>query len=172
MKRALLIGCGGSGKSTLAKRLADRTGLPLIHLDAFYWHPGWVETPKPEWEARVTALVSQDAWVMDGNYGGTLDIRLNAADTIIFMDLPRRTCVWRVLRRWWQHRGRSRPDLGDGCPEQLSWEFLRWVWSYRRDRRPTVLEKLRGLDPEKRVVILRANADVERFLESSVGATA
>src|SRR4051812_22129729 len=72
MRRVLVIGSGGAGKSTFARSLAERLGLPLIHLDALYWRPGWVETPKEEWAREVRRLLSADRWVMDGNYGGTL----------------------------------------------------------------------------------------------------
>lgn len=71
MRRVLVIGCGGAGKSTLARQLGEATGLPVIHLDAHYWRPGWVETPKETWRAAVDELIAADAWIMDGNYSGT-----------------------------------------------------------------------------------------------------
>jgi hypothetical protein len=80
-----------------AARLAERTGLPLIHLDAMYWRPGWVKTPKDEWSRTVDRLLTRDRWVMDGNYAGTLDRRLAACDTVIFLDLPRTVCLWRAV---------------------------------------------------------------------------
>ena len=82
MQRVLVIGAGGAGKSTFAARLSRKYGLPLIHLDALYWQPGWVEPGKAEWLERVAQVVAQDRWVMDGNYGGSLDLRLPRADTI------------------------------------------------------------------------------------------
>ena len=72
MKRVLVIGSGGAGKSTFATRLGARLGLPVIHLDRVYWQPGWVETPKDEWLRKVEEMCAADAWVMDGNYSGTL----------------------------------------------------------------------------------------------------
>ena len=89
MRRVLVIGSGGAGKSTFAARLAARTGLPLIHLDACFWRSGWDPTPPDEWARRVADLMSRQEWVMDGNYGGTLDARLAACDTVIFLDVPR-----------------------------------------------------------------------------------
>jgi adenylate kinase family enzyme len=70
MRRVLVIGSGGAGKSTFSVALGKRLELPVIHLDAHFWRPGWVETPKPEWRERVAQLAARDAWVMDGNYGG------------------------------------------------------------------------------------------------------
>src|SRR4051794_905502 len=111
MRRVLVIGSGGAGKTTLARRLAERTGLPLVHLDMLYWHAGWVPTGEPEWDRIIEELVSRDAWVMDGNYGRTLDRRLAACDTVIFLDLPRLVCLWRVIKRRWQYAGANRYSL-------------------------------------------------------------
>src|SRR6266436_5243884 len=99
MKRVLIIGSGGAGKSTFARRLNNILNLGLIHLDTLYWNPGWVETPKPEWRAIVEGLLGKDSWIIDGNYSGTLDIRIAACDTIIFLDIGRATCAWRILKR-------------------------------------------------------------------------
>ena len=160
------MGSGGAGKSTFAARLAARLGLPLIHLDTCYWRAGWVPTPDDEWARRVNELVKGDEWVMDGNYGGTLDARIAACDTIIFLDLPRLVCIWRVVRRWWRHRGRSRPDMTPGCNEQLTLEFLRWIWTYPVARRPDILRRLGTLRPGQRGIVLRSAAEVEDFLNA------
>src|SRR6201995_1710403 len=115
MRRVLVIGSGGAGKSTFARRLGARLGLPGKHLDASYWKPGWVETPKEEWRRSVERLVEGDSWVIDGNYSGTLEVRLAACDTVVFLDLPRRVCIWRVLKRVLTYRDGSRPDMAEGC---------------------------------------------------------
>jgi adenylate kinase family enzyme len=164
VKRVLVIGTGGSGKSTVARRLAQRTALPLIHLDAHYWRPGWQPTPRDEWQAKVQQILRGQTWIIDGNYGGTLDLRLAACDTVIFLDLPRIVCLWRVLRRQLRYLGRTRPELSPGCPERLSWEFLTWIWTYPSRRRGDILKRLAGLDQRKRVVILRSSAEVEQFM--------
>ena len=170
MRRVLVIGSGGAGKSTVARQIGERTGLPVVHLDALYWRPGWVPTPPPAWRQAVQALVAGDAWVMDGNYGGTLDVRLAACDTVVFLDLPRTLCVARVLRRRVLYAGRSRPDVAPGCPERLTWEFLRWVWSYPRRRRPAVLRRLAAVSTDRTVVVLRSRQAVEGFLSGLPGA--
>ena len=84
----MIIGCGGSGKTTLAKKVQEITGLELIHLDQVFWNPGWVETTGQEWIDKNKQLLSKENWIMDGNYGSTMDMRLEQADTIVFMDTP------------------------------------------------------------------------------------
>jgi adenylate kinase family enzyme len=167
MKRVLVIGSGGAGKSTFAVQLAERTGLPLIHLDALFWGPGWVETPRDEWASRVSELASAERWIMDGNYGGSLDARLACCDTVIFLDVPRVVCLWRVIRRRIRFHGRSRPDMTAGCVEQLSWEFLSWIWTYPSRRRPRVLQRLSELRADQQSIVLKSNAEVRNFLESA-----
>jgi adenylate kinase family enzyme len=127
MQRVLVIGSGGAGKSTLARALGDRLGLEVIYLDVYFWKPGWVETPADEWQGVVERLLARSSWVMDGNYGGTMAVRFEAADTIIFLDISRWVCLWRVLVRMLRYRGRTRPDLPEGCPEGFDWEFYKWV---------------------------------------------
>jgi adenylate kinase family enzyme len=168
MKRILIIGSGGSGKSTLARQLSAATGLPLIHLDAIYWRPGWEETPKPEWVSMINHLVKKPEWIMDGNYGGTLDQRLDACDTVILLDISPWLCLWRVGRRRLRHAGQSRPELAPDCPERLDAKFLWWVATYQAKRLPRNLIKLRAAERSgKKVVILRSLSEVQRFLSEA-----
>jgi adenylate kinase family enzyme len=165
MQRILVIGSGGSGKSTVAKEVASQLRLPLIHLDALYWQPGWRAPEKDAWDRRIRELIAAPCWVMDGNYGGTLDIRLARCDTVVFLDLPRVTCFWRVLKRLLEFRGRSRPDMPPDCPERLSWEFLNWIWTYPRTRRAGILRRLASLRVDQRAIVLSSNRAVRRFLD-------
>jgi adenylate kinase family enzyme len=164
MRRVLVIGSGGAGKSTFARRLAERLGLEVIHLDRVFWRAGWVETPKDEWRLRVEELCGREAWVMDGNYSGTLEVRLAACDTVIFLDQPRAVCVWRVLKRSVMYRSAPRPDTAEGCRERVDLKFLHWVWTYPKRRRSKILARLDEMAADKRVIRLRSDAEVERFL--------
>ena len=166
MKRIAIIGPGGAGKSTLARQIGAKTSLPIIHLDAHYWHAGWVEPPKDVWEQAVRELTQGESWVMDGNYGGTMELRLAAADTILFLDLPRTICLLRVVGRQIRYRSRTRPDMAPGCPERLTWFFLRYIWNYRRDRRPGVLERMQRHAEGQELVHLQTPRQVRRFLEA------
>ena len=169
MQRVLVIGSGGAGKSAFAVRLGRATGLPVIHLDAAYWQPGWQEPSKDAWAARVTQLLAGAHWIMDGNYGGTLEQRLAACDTVVFLDMPRLLCIWRVLKRFVQYRGRTRPDLTAGCPEQLTWAFLSWIWTYPAQRRPRVLARLARLAPGQQALIFHSPRAVDAFFDSLRG---
>ena len=165
MKRVAIIGSGGAGKSTLAKEVGGRLGLPVVHLDQHYWNPGWTETPVSEWEERHRGLLARERWVMDGNYGSTLDRRLSAADTIIFLDMPRLFCVYRVLKRWYHYRNTTRPDMAPDNPEKLDADFFRYIWNYPKTRRPVILEKLKGLE-DKAVIHLKNPQQVSAFLRN------
>jgi adenylate kinase family enzyme len=163
MKRIAIIGSGGAGKSTLARALHQKLGLPLIHLDAVFWQPGWVETERTLWLEWQQNAVKAETWIMDGNYGGSMDVRLSAADTIILLDLPPLLCIFRVLKRWMKYQGRSRPDLNPECPETMELEFLKWILEFRQKKRPAILEKLSKLEG-KIVIRLRSSGEVKRFL--------
>jgi adenylate kinase family enzyme len=164
MRRVAIIGCGGSGKSTVARELGRRTGLPVVHLDTLFWSPSWQPCPPAEWEAIQRRLVAEKRWIIDGNYGGTMDLRLAAADTVVFLDLPTHVCLRRViLRRLRSRSGAPRPDLG--ARDRLTIAFLRWIAAYRRTRRPGILRRLAALDG-KLVVILRSDREVCAFLDA------
>jgi adenylate kinase family enzyme len=166
MRRVLVIGPGGSGKSTFATRLGQILGIEVRHLDSFYWRAGWIKPSEEEWLKTVNELISGDSWILDGNYGGTLRLRVERADTIIFLDMPRLLCLWRVAKRRLLYRNRSRPDMAEDCAEKLDLEFISWVWNYSHRSRPRVLKLLNENSERKRIVWLRSDADVEQFLKS------
>jgi adenylate kinase family enzyme len=160
MQRILVIGSPGAGKSTLASRLAARLGLPLIHLDREYFGPGWTTPPKAEWRDKVKALAARPAWIMDGNYASTFDIRVPRATVIVWLDLPRWQCALSVLGRVARNYGRPRPDLGTAGPERFDWSFMRWIWTYPVKMRPKTIRMLRRLRPDQSVYVLRSRSDI------------
>jgi len=167
MQRVLVIGCSGAGKSTLARALAPRLGLPLVHLDRHYWSPGWVEPTQENWRRIVKGLVAEPAWVMDGNYSATFDLRMPRADTLIWLDYPRRRCLWRVVMRAMKDHGRTRPDLPDRCPEQFDLKFYRFVWDFPNRSRPRIVEGLKTIGSHLRVIQLTNDREVATFLREA-----
>ena len=136
MRRVLILGPCGAGKSTLATALAARLNLPLFHMDRLAWRPGWIDSTQAEVRAALAPVVSQDRWLIEGNYGSTLDTRLPHADTVVLLDYPITLCLTRLARRWWRWRGRTRPDMTPGCPERIDpafwWYVARWNTGPRR----------------------------------------
>lgn len=138
-KKIIIVGNCGSGKTTFATRLAELLDLPLIHLDAEYWQPGWGETPREQWIEKVKKLVAGDEWILDGNYGSTLKERFQAADCVIFMDISLPTCYMNLVRRRIKYHTKPRPDMPEDCPEFLRYDELRRTWYYPKAERNRVL---------------------------------
>ncbi len=167
MRKVLVIGSPGAGKSTLSQQLGVITGLPVIHLDRLYFRPNWVEPSLEEWISIQEDLVRRDAWIIDGNYGKTLDIRLQVADTVIFLDFSRYVCLWRVLKRIKQYYGHTRDDMAEGCEERFDGEFLRYIWQFPHDQRPRILDQLRERQQRgTHIIHLRRSSDISRLLQS------
>ena len=141
-RKIMIIGSGGSGKTTLARKLGEMLILPVTHLDKEFWNFGWIETPKEEWYEKQRNLVSKPEWIADGNFGGSLEIRLDNADTIIFLDFNRFVCMRSVVKRWLTNIGKTRPDMPEGCPEKIDFRFLKWIWQFSLKSRPTIIEKI------------------------------
>jgi adenylate kinase family enzyme len=118
MQRVLVMGSSGSGKSTFARRLSEIAGIPFVSLDALYWKPGWVAPDNAEFEQRVAEIARQPRWVMDGNYTryGAGELRRQTSDTVIWFDLPRRSCMLGIMRRVAGSYGKVRPEMAEGCP--------------------------------------------------------
>jgi len=163
MNRVLIVGCPGAGKTTLARRLSEHTGLPVIHLDSHFWLPGRQAMPRVEWEARMRALTARPRWIMDGDFGRTLTLRLAVADTVIMVYAPRWRCLLRVIWRGLRYDGRPDDRLANGC--RLDWQFLRDIWRYRRDQHPHVVRAIRGF--RANVVKLRSTADIDAFVAAA-----
>lgn len=162
MRRILVLGPNGSGKSTTARLIGDKLKLPVTHMDVLFWKPGWVESSRSELIPKIKKVIKGDAWVFDGNYLGSLDLRLRRADTVVYLDLNKWLCRWRVIYRWLKWAGKQRPDLGEGCPDKMDWEFFMWAWNYNRAKTLATIMALK----KHRVYRLRSRSEVETFIES------
>ena len=166
MDRILVLGSGGAGKSTFAQQLGDLLNIKVDHLDKYYWKPGWVKPSNEEWVATVAELIQRERWIIDGNFGGTLDQRVARCDTIIFLDMSRLLCLWRIVKRRLTYLNIARPDMAKGCDEKVDFEFVSWVWNYSRRTRPRILSMMQINSERKRMVWLQSPGDVKRFLHS------
>jgi adenylate kinase family enzyme len=153
MKRVVILGPGASGKSTLARQLAQVTGLRVIELDKLFWQRGLVETPRDQWVELQQKLAGEGEWIMDGDLGpyDAIEVRLRAADTIIFLDFSLVRCAWRAL-------GRSRERA----------DFWLWLLRYRRQSRPLLMKALANHASTATIHLLRDPAAVRRFVADVV----
>ncbi len=164
MQRVAVVGSGGAGKTTFAIACSAVTGLPVVHLDEHFWHPGWVESRQEEWRDHQAELLTGDKWIVDGNYGNTLDLRLSLVDTIIWLDFSRYVCLLGAVRRTLFNLGR--PMQAVGCPERFDREFLEWVWKFPKESRPKLVDAIeryrRGVD----VLRFHSRRETREFLRS------
>ncbi|MEZ5849539.1 MAG: topology modulation protein [Hyphomicrobiaceae bacterium] len=160
-----MIGPSGAGKSSLARAIGGACGLPVFHLDRLYWQPGWREPDRTEFRAKVQAVAARPAWVIDGGYHSSLDLRLPRATHLIWLDLPRRIYALRAVRRILTYHGRQRPDVGEGCPEWFDRDFLfDWVWRYPTHGQPRDKRVFEALPPTIRGIRLATRANVRQFI--------
>ncbi len=163
MKRILILGCSGAGKSTLSRTLAEKTGLPLYHIDKIFWYGDWEHLEKDALDAEITKLTETDEWIIDGNYSRTIPLRLEKADTVIYLDYPRRVCVMGVLRRVFGNYGKVRPDMGGNCAERFDMEFMKFVWTFNKKKRPGIMALLKDFKGE--IHIFKSRKETSKFLE-------
>jgi len=174
MKRVSVVGSSGSGKSTLASELAELLDAEHIELDSLYHQPNWTPLADAEFRSLVADAIEGDCWVVDGNYGTVRDIVWDAADTIVWIDLPRRIVMTRLVRRT---IGRIvlRKKLWNGNRESFraaisldpDRSVIVWGWTHFDERRSTYDAAMRtagsdGVD----WVRSRSRREVHRFLDS------
>jgi adenylate kinase family enzyme len=172
MQRIAIIGPAAAGKSSLALRLGSLLGIQTYHLDQLYWRPGYIATPDAEWSAFLDEIVSRPSWIIDGNFTASLPARLAAADTVLFLDLPRVTCVLSAIRRRVVHPLRRAPGMPEGCQPMFNRRFFGWIWTFHEDHRPYYLKLLAEPVQGRQVHVFRNRHEVRRFARSLESAQA
>lgn len=163
-KKILIVGSPGSGKSTFSKKLGAITHIPVIHLDKEYWLPNWTVPNKEDWINKLEKIINEDAWILDGTYLDTLDLRLQQADLVIFLDYKRLLCVNSTIKRELKKKNKKRDDMGIGCTEKLDFKFINWVWKFPRVCRPKLLQILSKYS-EMKVVTFKSRKESKKYLE-------
>ena len=156
--RIIVLGCPGSGKSTFARALAARTGLPLIHLDSVWWRADGSHISRDEFDRALAELLAGEKWIMDGDYSRTYEVRLRAADTVIFLDYPEDVCMAGIVGRV----GEERPDM-PWTESTLDPELVAMVKNYARDNRPVLLDLLRRY-ADRQVLVFTDRTRADRWL--------
>ena len=156
--RILILGCSGSGKSTFARALAARTGLPLVHLDTVWWRADGTHIPREDFDRALDGLLRGEQWILDGDYSRTYEVRLRAADTVVFLDYPEDVCMDGIRRRI----GEERPDM-PWTESTLDPELVAQVQNYARDNLPQVLSLLQKY-PDRQALIFSSRKEAARWL--------
>ena len=159
MRKIIVIGCPGSGKSTLARALHQKTKIPLYHLDMMYWNADRTTVEKCLFLQRLSAVLEQDAWIIDGNYLSTMEMRMAACDTVIFLDYPQDVCLLGIEER----RGKPRSDMPWIETEEDA-EFTEFIKGFCKEQRPRILQLLKR-QTDKNVMIFTSREEADRFLD-------
>ncbi|WP_368504296.1 topology modulation protein [Alkalihalophilus sp. As8PL] len=170
MKRIMVVGVSaGTGKSTFARKLGERLHIPVYHLDTLYWKPNWVEASEIEFQEAQFNLVKQESWIIEGNYTGTFHLRMKEADTIIYIERSLPVCLYRVLKRYLQNRGKVREDLGEGCIEKLDWPFIKFIVTTYFKRKDNMQERFTHFldqNGNRKVIQLKNRKQIRDFFQT------
>lgn len=161
MKKIIVIGCPGSGKSTFSKQLNKFTGIPLYHLDLLYWNEDRTKLPREVFINELDSIIYKDSWIIDGNYGSTMEKRMAACDTIFFLDYPTDVCISGIMER----RGKTRSDMPwIEQSDEVDEEFLSWVQDYNTESRPVVMGLLKKYS-NKEIMIFTSRNEANEYLK-------
>ncbi len=159
MQKVIVIGCPGSGKSTFSRELSKRTGLPLYYLDMMKWNADKTTVERPVFLERLSSVLDLEKWIIDGNYGSTMEWRMQVCDTVIFLDFPTEVCLEGLAQR----RGKERPDM-PWIETEPDKDFENYVRAYNTDQRPSVLALLERYK-EKEIIVFKSREESAAFLE-------
>ena len=161
-QKAIVIGCPGAGKSTFARRLCDKTGLPLYYLDMIWHKPDRTTVEKSEFDEKLREIVSGDRWIIDGNYGRTLEMRLESCEAVFLFDIPVEECLSGVRSRI----GKKRVDM-PWVETEFDEEFKRWIIDFPEKELPTVYELLEKYKSGKSIYVFHSRAEAEGYLSGT-----
>ncbi len=167
MDRIMIFGFAGGGKSTLARKMGDILDIEPLYFDSIHWLPNWVESTVEYKKEKVRPVLECERWIIEGNYRRIYwQERLDLADTVIFINVNRFTCLWQAWRRSRIYKGRTRPDMGEGCVEKFDLEFMKWILFKGRGRQNEMLNTVKYAEEcGKNTYILKNRRAINKFLE-------
>lgn len=166
MQRIIIVGPSGAGKSTLARNLGEKLDLPVFHLDQLFFKPEWVPKEPGDFLKEIDEILDKnEQWIIEGNYGKTLPIRLEKSTSVLYLDFPRYVYVWRVAKRIITDYGKVRVDAAPGCSERIDLEFFKWVWTFPKRRES--LKKILEIHAPGKVNVFKHPKELEVFLKKA-----
>lgn len=159
MKKVIIIGCPGAGKSTFSRTLQKKIGLPLFHLDMLFWNADKTHVSREVFDERLECILKQDCWIIDGNYGRTLETRLKVCDTVFLLDFHVDMCLNGVTRRI----GKPRDDM-PWIEQEFDEEFKRWIIDFPEKELPHVYSLLEKYS-DKTVIIFKSHKEISDYLD-------
>lgn len=167
MDRIMIFGFSGGGKSTLARKMGEILDIEPTHFDAIHWLPGWVESTREYKKEMIKPVLERERWIIEGNYHRIYwNERLELADTVIFIDVNRFICLWQAWKRSRIYKGKTRPDMGEGCTEKFDLEFAKWVFFKGRRKNNIMLDAVKyAKEQNKAVYVLKNRRDINKFLK-------
>lgn len=160
MKKIMVIGCPGAGKSTFSRCLSQKLSIPLVHLDQLNWQADRTTVPAEVFQERLKMVLNQAEWIIDGNYGNTLELRFEACDTIVFLDISVDECLAGVRDRL----GKKRPDM-PWVEVEADPELMDFIRNFPNTSRPRILD-LFSQYSEKNQFVFSSRKEMNEWLEN------
>ncbi|MBQ8594991.1 MAG: topology modulation protein [Oscillospiraceae bacterium] len=164
MKRVLVIGGNGSGKSTFSRKLGEKIGLPVVHLDKIFWRGNWEYIAREEFDLLLSAELNKEKWIIDGNFERTIEERIKFCDTVFYFDFSTAKCLFGVTERVLKNYGKTRPDMGGNCPEKFDLDFYKAILRFNKKNRPKTKALPEKYKPD--VIIFKNRKQAEKYLNN------
>ena len=160
MKKIIVVGSPGAGKTTFARKLQEKTGLPLYHLDSIWHKPDKTTISREEFDKILADIIDKDEWIIDGCYCRTIDVRIKSCDTVFFLDFPLKTCLEGARERV----GQKRPEM-PWVEETLDEEFKQWILDFPNTQLPKIYQSIKTYGKDKKIIILKSRTEADEYID-------